>query len=91
VDWSRIPKPLVNGILLGYRIFIWKESEGLASSWNFTVPPANNTLEIADLEKYTRYCGQMEAFTRVGVGPRSLVECVRTSEDGKLYDEGYLH
>ena len=84
-----IPKHLVNGIVFGYRVFVWKESEGPASKWSVTVPPTNLTLEIPELEKYTRYCGQMEAFTRVGAGPRSLVECTRTFEDGKLY--GAVH
>ena len=85
VEWSIVPKPLVNGILLGYRVFIWKESEGPTSQWSVTIPATNLTSEIAELEKYTRYCGQVEAFTRIGAGPRSLVDCTRTSEDGELY------
>ena len=84
MEWSFLPRPLVNGIVFGYRIFIWKESEGSLSQWNVTVPPANVTSEITGLEKYTRYCGQIEAFTRSGVGPRSPVECMRTSEDGNF-------
>jgi hypothetical protein len=80
-----IPKPLRNGIVLGYRVFIWKEADGPSSKWSVTIPATNLTSDIGELEKYTRYCGEMEAFTRVGPGPRSSVECTRTFEDGELY------
>ena len=84
MEWSMLPRPSVNGIVTGYRIFIWKESTGAHTRWNVTVPPMNVTSEIADLEKYTRYCGQIEAFTRIGTGPLSPVVCMRTSEDGNF-------
>ena len=85
VEWSFIPKHLKNGILRGYRLFIWKESEGPTSQWNVTTSPTNNTIEIKELQKYTRYCGEIEAFTNVGPGIRSPVQCMRTFEDGNYH------
>lgn len=84
VDWSAFPRHLINGILLGYRAFIWKESDGSASKFTVDAPPEAVSASSGNLEKYTTYCGQIEAFTKVGVGPKTPIGCIRTSEDGNV-------
>lgn len=80
--WEPVPAHLCNGIVVGYNVFFWKHSEPQNVS-NVTVSEEVALLE--DLEKWTIYCGQVEAFTKIGVGPRSQVECIRTFEDGNCY------
>ena len=80
--WEPVPAHLCNGIVIGYNVFFWKNSEPQSVS-NVTVSEKVALLE--DLEKWTIYCGQVEAFTKIGVGPRSQVECIRTFEDGNCY------
>ena len=60
----------------------WKQSDP-QNVTNVTVSEEVKMFE--DLEKWTIYCGQVSAFTRIGEGPRSQVECIRTSEDGNYY------
>ncbi|XP_028392900.1 uncharacterized protein LOC114517402 [Dendronephthya gigantea] len=79
VEWSEIPPPLRNGIILGYTIYLWKQVEGPSTGTNFSVTQTTKIFE--NLEKYTFYCGQVAAYTKIGEGPRSPVECIRTSED----------
>lgn len=81
VEGFEIPPPLRNGIVLGYTIYFWKQSEGPSADTNVSVERLIKMFE--DLEKFTLYCGQVAAHTRVGEGPRSSVECIRTSEDGR--------
>ena len=85
MTWSGIPSPLRNGIIRGYRIFVWRHSEGNESSFKTTVPSTPLVAQIDSLEKWTNYCGQIAAFTRIAYGPRSLVVCGQTSEDGKAF------
>ena len=83
VKTNEIPPFLRNGILLGYRIYLWKQSEGQSSTVIGNISAAESSKVFEGLEKYTFYCGQVVGYTRIGEGPRSPVECIRTSEDGK--------
>lgn len=83
IEINAIPPPLRNGIVMGYRVYFWKQSEGQSSETNNSTTESIKLLE--ELEKYTDYCGQVAAYTRIGEGPQSPVECIRTSEDGKLF------
>jgi hypothetical protein len=80
--WKPIPPHLHNGIVIGYDMSFWKQSDP-QNVTNVTVSEEVKMFE--DLEKWTIYCGQVSAFTRIGEGPRSQVECIRTSEDGNYY------
>ncbi len=80
---NEIPLPLHNGIILGYRIYLWKTSEGQSSEASSNISATESVKVFEELEKYTDYCGQVAGYTRIGEGPRSPVECIRTSEDGK--------
>ena len=84
MTWTKIPKRLHNGIVIGYRVFIWKQSEGNESSDNVNVSFTTFFKHLDGLEKWTFYCGQVAGFTRIGIGPRSMVQCTRTFEDGKI-------
>ena len=67
---------------MGYNLSLWKESD----PQNITnVVVTEETKLFSWLEKWTTYCGHVAAFTRIGEGPRSQVECIRTSEDGNSY------
>ena len=81
--WEPIPPHLCNGMVMGYNVFFWKHSDSQSVS-NVTVSEEVTLLE--ELEKWTIYCGQVEAFTTIGEGPRSQVECIRTFEDGNYYN-----
>jgi hypothetical protein len=83
LNWTALAKPFHNGILLGYRIFIWKKSEGNESSLNTTISSTIVYKKFGNLSKWTTYCVEVTAFTSVGDGPRSDVECARTFEDGE--------
>ena len=83
INWTALATHYRNGILLGYRIFMWKESEGSAFSLNTTVAGATYFKRFEELSKWTTYCFQITAFTSVGDGPKSDADCVRTFEDGK--------
>ena len=77
--WELIPPHLRNGIVIGYNLSLWKQSE----PQNVTNVTASEEFKLFEgLEKWTIYCGQIAAFTRIGEGPRSHVQCIRTSEDG---------
>lgn len=43
----------------------------------------NLTTEFQDLEKYSNYCVEAVAYTRIGESNRSNATCVLTDEDGK--------
>ena len=83
VNWTSLPRTFRNGILLGYRIFIWQKSEGEESSLNTTVGRRIFSKQFEELFKWTIYCVKVAAFTSVGDGPSSEVQCIRTFEDGK--------
>ena len=83
VEISAIPPALRNGIVKGYQVYFWKQSEGQSSETNKSTTESVKLFE--GLEKYTVYCGLIVAYTRIGEGPRSRVECIRTFEDGKQF------
>lgn len=96
ITWDPIPRILVNGILLGYRVF-YHQSSGehqigsrrrrrAAKSFNQTVDvlPSNATfLKIANLRKFTNYSFRIVGFTSKGDGKISQTFNVSTDEDGK--------
>lgn len=83
VEINAIPPPLRNGIVVGYRVYFWEQSVGQSSETNNST--TESVILLEGLEKYTVYCGQIVAYTRIGEGPRSPVECIRTFEDGKSF------
>jgi hypothetical protein len=82
VNWTRIPKIFHNGILSGFHLYIWKQTDGDKSARNITYTPDVRLEQFLDVSKWTIFCAQVAGFTAVGDGPRSTVECTRTFEDG---------
>lgn len=82
--WLPVPPHLCNGIVVGYRIYIWKLSDDPTTAVNETVTASEHIKLFENLEKWTIYCGQVTAFTSIGEGQRSQVECIRTFEDGNI-------
>ncbi|XP_028409028.1 uncharacterized protein LOC114531613 isoform X2 [Dendronephthya gigantea] len=80
VSWNPPPPHLCNGIITGYNVSVWKRSEPQDVT-NHTLSASEQVKLFEGLEKWTFYCGQIVAFTRIGEGPRSPVECIRTFED----------
>ena len=96
ITWDPIPRTLVNGILLGYRVFHHQSSgeqqigsrrrRRAVESLNQTVevlPPNATFLKIANLRKFTNYSFRIVAFTSKGDGKISQTFNVSTDEDGK--------
>ena len=84
VTWTTIPKDFHNGILLGFRLFFWKHLEGEDSAENVTYGRDVFSVQFPGVRKWTIFCVQVAAFTAVGDGPRSSVDCTRTFEDGNI-------
>ena len=90
VAWDPVPKSLAQGIILGYRIFLTGTQQQGPLRRKRSVSPieivfdtANLTTEFQHLEKYSNYCVEAVAYTRIGESNRTNATCVLTDEDGK--------
>ena len=95
ITWEQIPKKLVHGILLGYRVFYYQHTNAYhgrrrrirsVETLNETVrtlPPNTTSLRIFNLKKFTYYSFQIVGFTSKGDGQISLTYNVSTDEDSK--------
>lgn len=100
ISWDHIPRILVNGILLGYRVFYHqsppeqqigarRRRRAISESLNETVgvvPPNKTFLRISSLKKFTNYSFRIVGFTIKGNGKTSHIFNVSTDEDSKLYN-----
>lgn len=95
MTWEHIPKKLVNGILLGYRVFYHqfvderqieaRRRRRAIDTMNETVetlPPNTTSLGIFNLKKFTNYSFTIVGFTSKGEGKLSQTFNVSTDEDG---------
>ncbi|XP_078350977.1 phosphatidylinositol phosphatase PTPRQ-like isoform X2 [Oculina patagonica] len=94
ITWEHIPKKLVHGILLGYRVFYHqfvdeqqieaKRRRRAIDNMNETVetlPPNTTFLRISNLKKFTNYSFRIVGFTIKGEGKISQTFNVSTDED----------
>lgn len=97
ITWGHIPKKLVNGILLGYRLFYHqlvhqddigsrrrKRAIDIVNETMETLPPNATFLRIFNLTKFTNYSFRIVGFTSKGEGKMSQTFNVSTDEDSKL-------
>lgn len=95
VSWDPVPAPLRQGFILGYRVYLiatQSQPEQNRRRRKRTSRPTGNeifmdtsnlTTEFQGLEKYSNYCVQAVAYTRIGESNRTNVTCVFTDEDGE--------
>lgn len=96
ITWEHIPKKLVHGILLGYRVFyhqfVGEEEIGprrrrraidYVNETIETLPPSATFLRIFNLIKFTNYSFRIVGFTSKGDGKISQTFNVSTDEDSK--------
>ena len=94
ITWEPISRILINGILLGYRVFhhpilkkpTAKRQRRAIETLNDTievVPPNTTFIEIFNLRKFTNYSFQVVGFTSKGDGKLSQTFNVSTDEDSK--------
>lgn len=100
VSWDPVPKPFRQGFILGYRVYLigthGQPEQNLRRRKRTSTPTgneifmdtANLTTEFQGLEKYSNYCVQAVAYTRVGESNRTNVTCAFTDEDGE-YSQDY--
>ncbi|PFX17440.1 Receptor-type tyrosine-protein phosphatase F [Stylophora pistillata] len=93
ITWEHIPKKLIHGILLGYRVFYHqraneyyggrrnRRSVETINETIRTLPPNATSLRIFNLKKFTYYSFQVVGFTSKGDGQISLTYNVSTDED----------
>ena len=95
ITWEHIPKKLVHGILLGYRVFYHrfvdkeqsprrrKRAIHIVNETIETLPPNATFLRISNLTKFTNYSFRIVGFTSKGEGKISEIFNVSTDEDSK--------
>lgn len=83
VNWGEVPFPDRLGIILGYRVLLWRTNQSVDVLENVTVPAPSRNISFSRLEKYTNYTIQVLAFTAKGDGKISESIVVITDEDGK--------
>lgn len=82
IFWGDVPKPSVNGILLGFRATCERHN---SSDRHFKVlGTGERHWEFKGLEKYMNYSCYVRAFNSFGNGNRSEKLVISTDEDGML-------
>ena len=96
ITWEHIPKKLVHGILLGYRVFYnqfvheeigsrrRRRAINIVNETIETLPSNATFLRIFNLTKFTNYSFRIVGFTSKGEGQISQSFNVSTDEDSKL-------
>ena len=83
VTWSKPPTNVINGKLLGYRVYYYS-TKNRDQVFNRTVTkPDERNVTLTGLHKFTSYRVKVVAFTRVGEGVASLPKGGITLEDSK--------
>ena len=82
--WRDVPKPSVNGILLGFHVVC----ERLNSSERHFIDlvPGVRNWEFKELEKFTNYSCWLRAYNNFGNGTWSKELVISTDEDGRLIE-----
>lgn len=81
VTWGEVPADQQHGGIINYTV-IYKELMGGAEVEERVYHP-KRSLELTQLEKYTKYIIQVLAATIKGAGPRSVPITVSTDQDSK--------
>ncbi|XP_048579836.1 uncharacterized protein LOC116619170 isoform X2 [Nematostella vectensis] len=81
VQWGNIPFEHVHGILTGYVVSYFNtETDGY--NWTeVSVGKRTTSYQLQLLDKYTKYCIQVQGVTVKGEGKDSKATCVYTAED----------
>ena len=87
VKWDEVPAYQQNGIITGYTITYWSQTE----NDNGNVPAGHNDRqkELTGLKEFVNYNITVFASTVKGDGPASDPIVVRTDQDSKLYEYFY--
>uniref|UniRef100_A0A672YY63 Sidekick cell adhesion molecule 2b n=1 Tax=Sphaeramia orbicularis TaxID=375764 RepID=A0A672YY63_9TELE len=81
VRWFEVPEPDRNGLILGYKVCLKKDSDSPVHFWTVE-GNATHSVQLTGLGKYVLYEIQVLAFTRIGDGrPSSPPILERTLDD----------
>jgi len=95
VSWGPVPAPFRQGFISGYRVYLIethgqpeqhlrrRKRASTPSGNEISMDTANLITEFQGLEKYSNYCVQAVAYTRIGESNRTNVTCALTDEDGE--------
>ena len=95
VSWDPVPTAFRQGFILGYRVYLIgtqaqleqhlrrRKRTSMPTGNEIFMDTANLTTEFQGLEKYSNYCVQGVAYTRIGESNRTNATCVSTDEDSK--------
>ena len=95
MSWDPVPAPFRQGFILGYRVYLIathglieqnhrrRKRTSTPRGNEIFIDTANLTTEFQGLEKYSNYCVQAVAYTRIGESNRTNVTCAFTDEDGE--------
>jgi len=84
VEWSDIPNGSVHGILLGFRVLLWRSNESRETYEIREIAPEESSIHLKDLWIYTKYKIQVLGFTAAGEGAVSRELEVSTDEYSTL-------
>ena len=102
ITWEHVPKKLVHGILLGYRVLYHQFVDGeigvrrqkraidIVNETIEILPPNATFLRIFNLTKFTNYSFRIVGFTSKGEGKISQTFNVSTDEDSKFISVWYF-
>ena len=81
VSWEEVQSDLHNGIIIGYTIKYWSQTENDNSV--VLAGPYDRQANLTALKEFVEYNISVIAFTVKGDGPPSVI-VVRTDQDSKL-------
>ena len=97
VRWNPVPLKHQLGIILGYRLLYrlaepepnvtHRRRRAVSPDGNENVDDQLVSYEVTGLQKFTNYCIEMLAYTRIGDGPLSDCSYVVSDEDGTFGED----
>ena len=82
VTWGDVPKPEINGILLGFHVAC--ERPNTSERHFVDLSPVEHSWVFKGLEKFRNYSCWLRAFNNFGNGTWSGELLISTNEDGML-------
>lgn len=82
VTWGDVPKPLINGILLGF--YVACERPNTSDTHLVDLSPIEHSWVFKGLEKFSNYSCWLRAHNNFGNGTWSEELIILTDEDGML-------
>ena len=90
VEWQPPPRIHRNGAITYYKV-IYFEDTNPSKKIELNVTSNESSIELKNLNKWTKYRISVLAGTEVGDGPASEPIVLQTDEDGKSGSENGLH